>query len=245
MLKIKNIKDDDEIICRYIFDKFTVLFPNSHLENYNIEISFEQRSSPSCCPKRLNSSFDKDFKIYLTYEKEHWAQLIYQLSHELSHAIMNCYPDKHQFKWISECLCNAISFCFLISYETIDTNGFRYTTYATSYFESIPIEIQINSLAEIKSFINKNLYLLKIYPCNEDSKTYDRPRNNVISKYWCDLILENTAGLEAIKHFSNPRVYNSGELHSFFNNWYNVCTHESQKYFVSSIRESIGLEILA
>lgn len=245
MLTIKNIKASDEIICRYVFDNFTQLFPSSKLENYNVEISLEQGSSPICCPKRLNPDFDQDFIIYLTFKEKHWAQLIYQLVHELSHAIMNCYPDNHHFKWISECLCNAISFCFLISYETIETNGFLYTTYATSYFESIPVEIKTNSLAEIKSFINENLHLLRIYPCNEDSKTNDRPRNNVISKYWCDLILGNTLGLEAIKHFSNPRVYNSEELHSFFNNWYNVCSNESQKQFVSSIRESVGLEILA
>lgn len=248
MLNINNIVDDDEIICQYIFNKFLQLFPSSSLKNYKIEISrisSEQTSPPKCCPKWQNPGFDHDFIIYLNYEETHWAQLIYQLAHELSHAVMNCYPDKHQFKWISECLCNAISFCFLNSYETIDTNGYHYTTYATSYLESIPVEIQINSLAEIKSFINENLDLLSTYPCNEDSRTNDRPRNNVISTYWRDLILENTEGLEAIRHFSNPCVYDSQELHSFFSNWNNICANERQRQFVNAIRESVELEITA
>jgi len=50
------------------------------------------------------------FMIFLPVKEVCYAQMIYQLSHELSHVVMNCYPRKRQLEVIGESLCCAATF---------------------------------------------------------------------------------------------------------------------------------------
>lgn len=241
-----NIIQQDRIVCESVFNEFSRLFPGLKLKNYNIHIKLRNCDSPKCCPKRLNPSFDIDFLIYLNFDELFWSQIVFQLAHELSHLVMNCYPDEHQFKWISECLCGAASFYLLSLSDIIFEQVPTYIPKAKRYLKEMLDEIPTKSKEELKTYINENLQDLKEDPCNIiDNQTNYRPRNDVISKYWYNLISENVDGWEAIRHFSNPYVYGSQELYSFFSNWNNICANERQKQFVNAIRESVELEITA
>lgn len=65
------------------------------------------------CPKRINPFQIEDYVIYLNYKPTCWCQLIYQLAHELGHFYMDCYPEKQEYKWLSEVLCEVFSNVFL------------------------------------------------------------------------------------------------------------------------------------
>ena len=64
---------------------------------------------PICMPRKLNPSQLEDFIICLTYKEFCWGQMIYQLSHEVNHMLMDCTPDIRKYQWVSEVLCEMAS----------------------------------------------------------------------------------------------------------------------------------------
>lgn len=88
-------------------------------------LMFVRANSPKSCPKRLNYQFFKthfpdtslDYLIHISSPPVYTQSLIFQFAHELGHCIMDCYPSKRAYEWISECICEALSYFALYAID--------------------------------------------------------------------------------------------------------------------------------
>ena len=73
---------------------------------------------PRFCPKEDNAiPYDQ---IHLTMtDYNYWCQVIYQLSHELTHCFIHCHNNSklHSASWIEETICEAVSLFFLSYFQ--------------------------------------------------------------------------------------------------------------------------------
>lgn len=94
----------------------------THFETLDLDFDFKEKeiintnyNSPKFCPITLNPTFDID-KIFLSVNSySYWCQVVYQLSHELTHCFVYCHnnSEKNKASWIEETICEAISLYFL------------------------------------------------------------------------------------------------------------------------------------
>lgn len=118
--KIENIAalteaeiDDINIIKKFLLTKF---------EELGIDFDYETRyikktglKYPMFIPKSLNSYITNEYILLSVKKYTYWCQVIYQLSHELTHCLIYCHNKKEQqkAKWIEETICEAMSLYFL------------------------------------------------------------------------------------------------------------------------------------
>ena len=71
-------------------------------------------SSPIFCRADENVGMNYD-TVYITCDCSYWNQLVFQLSHELTHCFIHC-KNKDRVKhidWVEETICEAVSLYFL------------------------------------------------------------------------------------------------------------------------------------
>ena len=100
------------IVIDYVHQVYAQLFSFS-LSNKIICVQHWNEDYPLTAPKRFNPNITADNIVFITCEDGYWSQIIYQLGHEFSHVVMDCYPENESLKWISECLCEAASIYML------------------------------------------------------------------------------------------------------------------------------------
>ena len=66
-------------------------------------------------PKTLNPLLEYEYIMLSVENYSYWCQVIYQLSHELTHCFIYCHnkSENKKSKWIEETICEAISLYFL------------------------------------------------------------------------------------------------------------------------------------
>lgn len=238
MLKLIGLTTSEESIARFLLNDFKTLM-NKDFDDIVLKIeNIPSRAFPMTCPKRLNAGQREDFIIFLCYKPNYWCQMIYQLSHELGHFFMNCYPERKYLKWISECLCELFSVVFLnrsISF---------FKSFSPYYVESV--ESYINDYLEIvkrhstltcKDLISKIKVDLENNPIEDGVN--GRPRNSYISAKLYEKVGHNGNGISAVCLFD--KLDESKTSNEFFELWIQKCRSADEIKFVSTIKQVLGL----
>jgi hypothetical protein len=215
----------------------------------NVECNILHGEIQICYPKRLNEGQPYEYIIIISADTFDWAQTIYQLAHEISHLIMECYPDNQKYKWISECLCEAASL-FIINEISIIWNKEPYDKgfivkdsnipYAVSlkgYLENKISKIKI--VSSLKDYYNENAEWFANDPCADEGVA--RPRNDVFALYFYNLIRENPSCWTTISYMSDKMLPDDSSIIDYLGHWERNCISKLQKEFVLSFRNSIGL----
>lgn len=94
----------------------------NHLEDINVYFNYEiciiQKSKlayPLFCSKDKNKFLKSDFIFLAIDDYSYYCQVVYQLSHELTHCFIHSNNSKENNKalWIEETICEAMSLYFL------------------------------------------------------------------------------------------------------------------------------------
>lgn len=94
----------------------------NHFEELKVDFNYEvcsiQKSKLSCplfCTKRYNDILPTNFIFLSIVDYNYWCQVVYQLSHEITHCFIysNNYSVNNKASWIEETICEAMSFYFL------------------------------------------------------------------------------------------------------------------------------------
>lgn len=223
------------IVIDYVHQVYAQLFPFS-LSNKIICVQHWNEDYPLTAPKRFNPNITADNIVFITCEDGYWSQIIYQLGHEFSHVVMDCYPENESLKWISECLCEAASIYMLDNSKSFFRKHLPiYEKSVEKYlYDHLNKSISLNA-CEIFKYIQKNIKNLTDDP-NEEGKV-GRPRNNIIGKYIASIILNNPEGWAAIALF--PTDDEKMDYNEFVLQWYNKCKTNNQREFVSSLAKVI------
>lgn len=242
MIEIDEKYQYSRFVIEFIFKVFNEKFGNAFYSQ-NIKILQRLNAGPETKPIKFHPELrmDEDFIVYLSAKDGFWCQIIYQLSHELSHVAMECYPRKKELKWISECLCESASIYVLRRsidfFQNQNYDGYKkYTLCVEEYINDHLEKSQTLSKKEVKKYINANFEYLRNDPIEENE--IGRPRNNIIGKHWAEIIERNQNGWSAISLFSEIKYENMDEVR-FFDDWYNKCRNNNEKMFVREIIETI------
>lgn len=224
----------DRRIILHIFETFCILFPQRHLQRDRIAVVKWDRDYPLTALQRMNPGQTENFRICLNASTKYWSQIIYQLSHELSHVVMDCYPQTDALKWIPECLCEAASDYLLelsgAFFEKFDPSyACCHADYLATHLADSG-EIREVSLA---GFCQTRAKELATDPTEIENK--GRPRNNLIGKYLYRLIRLNPVGWQAITLFSAPILRDCTDTRTFSQAWHSCCQTEEQTAFVNAL----------
>ena len=193
-----------------------------------------------CCPKRLNKNQSSDYIIKISAEASDWSRTIYQLAHEISHVVMECYPDRESLKWISECLCEAASFYTLDKLSKMWQKEPHNLPCAISLEEYLENKInKIEKVPLLADFYSKNAQWLADDPYADEGT--ERPRNDVFALSFYDIIQQNTLGWTAITHMSDEQLPDNANTVDYLNHWEKKCIKTSEKEFVLTLKKSLGL----
>ena len=118
--KIGSLNELDKYEIYYLncIKKFIIDYYENMGVNFDNEIRYilkTQFPSPKFVPKSQNEGIKNEL-ILLSIEKySSWCQVIYQLSHEVTHCFIYCNNKDEAFKasWIEETICEAMSLYFL------------------------------------------------------------------------------------------------------------------------------------
>lgn len=102
-----------EVIKDIIVDYFEKLGLFYDYENRQV-VCEPQFPSPIFCRANENEGMNYD-TIYITCDCSYWCQVVFQLSHELTHCFIHCTNKDRskQIDWVEETICEAISLYFL------------------------------------------------------------------------------------------------------------------------------------
>lgn len=138
------------------FEKINLDFDFKVKRIYNTTYEF----APIFCPLTLNTHLDTDVIYLNTKGYEYWNQVIYQLSHELTHCFIYCHNNSDDYKssWIEETICEAISLYFLNYFykNWEETELYKYNViykkYLKEYLDNILNQIGTRELSNSKNY---------------------------------------------------------------------------------------------
>lgn len=225
------------IVYNIVYDYIKLMKMDAGVVKLKI-CNIPERSYPITCPKRMNVLQQEDYVIYLCHQANYWCQMIYQLAHELGHFFMRCYPEKHNLKWLSECLCEMSSIVFL--HRSIAFFKYFSPSYVNSVQGYINEHLQ-KSLAyatlACSELVANTIEALESDP-TEDG-TAERPRNCYIAAKLFEVVGNDARGMSAICLFEDLAQVDTAK--GFFNMWVEKCRSNDEIYFVKTIREALGV----
>lgn len=190
------------------------------------------------CPKRINPFQIEDYVIYLNYKPTCWCQLIYQLAHELGHFYMDCYPEKQEYKWLSEVLCEVFSNVFLE--KSIDF----FNSFSPGYVDSVKNYLKEHLLESIQfstincaEFVSQNINELMSDPTEDGIE--GRPRNCYIAALIYKSMENDYKGLKAVRLF--PKIAQPTSLEDFFVQWNNLSETDEDRDFILKLQSLLGV----
>ncbi|WP_373262062.1 hypothetical protein [Hungatella hathewayi] len=224
-------------VIQFVFNEYERIFTSNELKK-NIYVEKWDCEYALAAPKRQNPDQQEDYIIYLTAKYSYWCQIIYQFAHEMSHLVMNCYPESNKYKWISECLCGAASNYMLeLSKKHFKVCCPSFVKNVQEYLQDHINKSSLPDNMEINKFIQAHLQGLESDP-TEDGKT-ERARNNAIAVYLYKIIQKNESGWKAIELFEQIDMKGFHYSEEFINGWKCICRNESEKKFVDDFYKMI------
>lgn len=143
---------DNQIFLRIIMKEILDVFENLKIQyDYQLRVIIGCAPCPRFCTKEQNP-IPCD-QIHLTMSDYlYWCQVIYQLSHELTHCFIHCHNNNRTYyaSWLEETICESISLFFLTYFRDHWNNSELYK-YNEKYSTSI-----LNYLNEIISSRGNN-----------------------------------------------------------------------------------------
>jgi len=214
------------------------------------------RSKPITFSRQDNPTQTKEYEIYLAL-RDSWdyRRFLYQAGHEFGHVLMECYPRKECFKWISECLCSAISMYIMHRMKRFFPEQKKfYKDYRNSVFTR-PKEILANHESVLDFYTQNKLdFWLDPEGPNENGV---RTRNGVVELSWLEIIKKNPSAMKSVIHMDDSSIdlppsgaYTNCDImvHEmttlFFQTWKSNCQGDAEKVFARDIAASIGYELL-
>ncbi len=236
-LNLVGLTEREKVIVNYLLDDYIDLM-KADLSNIELTIqNIPLRPYPQTCPKRLNAGQREDYIIYLCHKPDYWCQMIYQLAHELGHFFTDCYPEKENLRWISECLCELFSIIFLNrSISFFHAFAPSYVSSVKEYIDSHLKEKLSYSTLSCAELVSQKLTELETDP-TEDSVS-GRPRNCFIAAKFFEALGFNGKGVSAVCLFKEFDCVTSSK--EFFEHWLNKCRSEEENYFVEVIKRVVG-----
>lgn len=235
-----TISDDytteDKDVIQFVFSEYMRIFNSEELQK-NILVRYCKQDYALTAPKRQNPGQKEDYVIYLNAEPLYWCQIIYQFAHEMSHLIMKCYPEKLEYKWISECFCAAASDNMLKR-----SIGF-FENYSPKCVESVQEYLQNhirkNLLPEnmkISQYIQEHMKNLETDPTEDNDP--ERRRNNIIGLYLFEVINVNEEGWKAVELFEKMDVDFAG-YHELISCWCSLSRNKDELNFIEDFSSII------
>ena len=145
--EIRLVNGEGQIYLSLICKEIIAYFQNLQIRMDEMPIDIKGgMPCPRFCPAEINNL--EFHQVHLTMTKySYWCQVIFQLSHELTHYFIYCHckDERQKASWIEETICEAISLYFLAWYgeNWEKTLIYRYNTgYGKSVNEYLENEIQ-------------------------------------------------------------------------------------------------------
>lgn len=235
MIDIDFTNSKDQKFAHYIVDDFKNFMGDPCFNFSTLKIINQTNDEfPMTKPQRRNNGQKEDYIIGLNFNS--LRQMIYQLSHELGHFFMACYPED-KYQWMSEILCAIFSIIYLDKdndsfYKSIPAIGNE----CKEYLLFMKNKINNYDNRPLNIYVQENLNDLESDPY----KTIEnfRYRNNHIAYNTYTQLQDIIEGITAVKYFAiikNPDSYNS-----FFDDWKNLCKNEYELNFVIRLQQLFG-----
>lgn len=159
------------------------------------------------CPKEDNPGQDSDWIILSTSSYSFWCQVIYQLSHELTHCIIyNLNRNKaSKISWVEESICELMSLVLLRHFAdswnecSLSVNNRGYSESIRSYLSNLLDERGNHRLSNCHSWQE----LLSI---NHTSQSQREDRKAEVYKLYYLIKLSDIEGLLHYKDFVSPTL---------------------------------------
>ncbi|USD53664.1 hypothetical protein [Vibrio sp. SCSIO 43155] len=176
---------------------------------------------------------DGDFVITLSCDSgEYWAQVAYQLAHEICHLYSNHSQQRnHKFKWLEESFCEAASLAVL-SYMAEHWTEFTLGKVTPSFAGAIDDYVQnlrakatqtFKTSKEFTDWLSSNMELL-------EASSTNRELNRIVAFYLYDEVLSIEPSVWAIVETLNTWDCGSDSNFDEFNSsWRAKCEEFSQK----------------
>lgn len=184
-------------------------------QNQHFDFDFQERkilktktSNPMFVPKSQNPHIPQD-RILLSIEKyTYWCQVIYQLSHELTHCFIYCHNRNlnHQVKWIEETICEAMSLYFL-KYFKDNWNMIDLSKMMPEYDDSIDNYLNNFLKKEGNKRLSNYKSLKELEYINNTSEVRREDRYYEMIKLFTMLTEENIKGIIYYKDYTYPNSY--------------------------------------
>lgn len=145
--EIRLVNGEGQIYLSLICKEIIAYFQNLQIRMDEMPIDIKGgMPCPRFCPAEINILGFHQIHLTMT-NYSYWCQVIFQLSHELTHYFIYCYckDERQKASWIEETICEAISLYFLAWYgeNWEKTLIYRYNTgYGKSVNEYLENEIQ-------------------------------------------------------------------------------------------------------
>ena len=165
-----------------------------------------------------------------------WAQIAYQLSHELCHVHANfSEQQEHCFKWLEESFCELASYCNMLKMSnewTINAPLPFMTNYAPSLNQYVQGVVGgINPQNQFGEWLSNNLEELKV-------DQYLRDKNKTVALNLMPLFTKDNKAWQAVGFLNKWPVKTSDSLSDYINSW----EEASPNYLKATVRE-IGLTL--
>jgi hypothetical protein len=171
-------------------------------------------------PRTLfNRGPNGEYVVFLNTGNRLWAQLAYQLSHELGHVLCREINDQAPQHWLEESYCEALSIWTLermaVSWQTAPPYG-NWTPYAknlASYVKSI--RDRVDRPTNLGEWYATHRALL-------DDEGYDRPKNRIIADHLANRGKARPDYLRAFLYLHSGKP-TANRIESVLSSWRSSC----------------------
>lgn len=154
-----------------------------------------------------------------------WAQIAYQLSHELNHIHANFRLNQnHAFKWLEESLCELASWCNMNWMSEVwgeQSSKLHWKSYARhlkEYVEHVKAKTEIPS--DFKSWLRGSLPALM-------TDQYDRASNRIIAHELLSIFDSDPYAWVAISQLNTWKFNTQTTLEQYLDQWGKLCSGDS------------------
>lgn len=223
---------------RYIVQILCNNDTTSEPKRKTLEILWKNVPTPSCISKQVHSpELNCDYRIYLNYSQFCWCQMIYQLSHEVNHMIMQCAPIHREYQWISEVICEMASQIVLGRMSQKQRNGY-YPGRGDLEFEKYIAEHEARFFNSSTRQQTPHDYLASVESSLKDPEYLDndlRIRNCKLAFWLLQRVVFSPRAWQAVTYVKNIDTSDTPSYSEFFRRWLIQCHDNITHSFVETI----------
>lgn len=183
-----------------VFDELGIYFGEDELHIINIP---EEAAPQYINRKKLKSDFDV---VMLNCAGEgYWSQIMYQVSHELTHAVIHRYNpnDRLMVKWIEESICELVSW-YCLSALSSRWRECELSRENETYFRSVERYLQDILNLEGTSKLSHCASYGELMEMNRTSEEQREDRQNEVREMYVSLNAKYIKGLIHYRDFVDP-----------------------------------------